>query len=281
MDTKARIGLFAGGLVLVGMVAYVMMPRAAAPKADEATASTDTATASNDFAAAAPTTRPAATQPVAIADPFAAPAATPADTAGMPTPGAAVAAVPAVDANDAWARALDTGSAQTHTGGSLAASSSILAAASTLTTPAAGGQSVSPSQKTYKVAAGDSPVSISTKVYGSAKYASQIMAANPGVNAKRLKIGQELKMPDIAGETPKVSSASIDHTDPLPAVAAAKTSEKTYKVQSGDTLTKISAKLFGKGDLWQKLYAANKSKIGSDPTHLRAGMVLQIPDNIQ
>lgn len=278
MDTKARIGLFAGGLVLVGMVAYVMMPRASAPKTDEATASTDTATASNDFAAAAPTTRPASTQPVASADPFA-PVATPAHVGTTPAP--APVAVAAVDANDAWARALDTGSTQTHSGGSLAASSSALPAASTLSTPAVGG-SVSPSQKTYKVAAGDSPVSISTKVYGSAKYANQIMAANPSANAKHLKIGTELKMPDIAGETPtKVSSASTDHADPLPAAAAAKTSEKTYKVQSGDTLTKISAKLFGKGDLWQKLYAANKSKIGADPTHLRAGMVLQIPDNIQ
>lgn len=281
MDTKARIGLFAGGLVLVGMVAYVMMPRATAPKADEATAPTDTATASTDFAAAAPTTRPAATQPVALTDPFAAPALTPANSVTTPAPAPARAnAVAAVDANDAWARALDTGSTQTHSGGSLAANSSALAAGGTMTTPVAG-QSVSPSQKTYKVEVGDSPVSISTKVYGSAKYASQIMAANPSVNAKHLKIGQELKMPDIAGETPKVSSASIDHTDPLPTAAAAKTSEKTYKVQAGDTLTKISAKLFGKGDLWKKLYAANKSKIGADPTHLRAGMVLQIPDNIQ
>ena len=106
------------------------------------------------------------------------------------------------------------------------------------------------------------------------------MAANPGVDARRMKIGQELKMPDIGGETPKVSSASIDHTDPLPAAAAA-TGQKTYKVQAGDTLTKISAKLYGKGDMWKKLYAANKSKIGADPTRLRAGTVLQVPDSVQ
>lgn len=272
MDTKARIGLFAGGLVLVGMVAYVMMPRAAAPQTDGAT---DATPATGDFAAAAPTTRPAATQPVAVSDPFAAPAVTTLTPGAAPAPGTAVAAVPAVDANDAWARALDTGSAQPHSGGSLTGSSSLLAAANTVSAPAAG-----VSQKTYKVAAGDSPASISTKVYGNAKYASKIMAANPSVNAKRLKVGQELKLPDIAAETTTVASASADHTDALPA-AAASAGQKTYKVQSGDTLTKISTKLFGKGDLWKKLYAANKSKIGADPTHLRAGMVLQIPDNVQ
>jgi nucleoid-associated protein YgaU len=267
MDTKARIGLFAGGLVLVGMVAYVMMPRAAAPPTE---AATDATTFSGEYAAAGPTTKPATTQPVAITDPFAAPATATNTAAATP-----VAAVPAVDTNDAWARALDTGSAQTHSGGSLSQTSSLLAEAGTLGTP-----TTAPSQKTYKIQSGDSPVSISTKVYGSAKYASQILAANPGVDARRLKIGQELKMSDIGGETPKVTSASRDHTDPLP-TAAATVSQKTYKVQSGDTLTRISTKLYGKGDMWKKIYAANKSKIGSDPTHLRAGMVLQLPDNVQ
>jgi nucleoid-associated protein YgaU len=278
MDTKSRIGLFAGGLVLVGMVAYVMMPRA--PQTDGVTVSTDSSSATGDLAAAAPTTRPATTQPVAIADPFATPEATSASPGAAPAPKFQVAAV---DANDAWARALDTGSTQSHSG-NLSKISSLTPETSTLTTPVVGHKSLSatPSQKTYKVESGDSPVSISTKVYGNGKYASKILDANPGINPKHLKIGQELKLPDVAAETPTFSSssASLDHTDPLP-TAAATANQKTYKVQSGDTLTKIATRLYGKGDMWKKLYAANKGKIGSDPTHLRAGIVLQIPDNIQ
>ena len=73
-------------------------------------------------------------------------------------------------------------------------------------------------------------------MFGSGKYANRIMAANPGVNAKRLKIGQELNLPDInatsAAETSTLASADRDHTDAVTASPAG----KTYKVQAGDSL---------------------------------------------
>jgi nucleoid-associated protein YgaU len=286
MDTKARIGLFVGGLVLVGMVAYVMMPRSAEPKADDALTAAQTPSDSVDYAAA-PSTQPApATQPIAITDPFAAPAPTPAmadagtgasvSTLGQPSPAPEQTAAQPTSGDDAWGRALDGGTTQTRSvGGSLSSHSSLLAEAGTLSTPA--------SPKTYKVEAGDSPFTISQKLFGDGKYASKIMAANPGVNARRLKVGQELTIPDItAKETAPGSSVAgtADHTDPVP-VAGASASAKTYKVQAGDTLSGISSKLYGKSSMWKQLYAANKSKIGADPTRLRAGMVLQVPDNVQ
>ena len=52
---------------------------------------------------------------------------------------------------------------------------------------------------------------------------------------------------------------------------------KTYKVQAGDTLRKISTKMYGTADNWEKIYAANKTAIGSDPSKLKAGSTLQIP----
>lgn len=283
MDTKARIGLFVGGLVLVGMVAYVMMPRST----DAKTEGTDLAGSSGVDYAAGPSTQPTAatTQPVAI-DPFAAPATTALDIAPAPADaGATATATPApADNNDVWARALETNTTQTRTGGSMMSQSSMFQAGQVpQTTTLAGAETPKSAVKTYKVEAGDSPFTIAQKLYGDGKYASRIMAANPKVNAKRLKIGQELTIPDLnsseAAATPVARPETVTTARPTATVATA--SAKTYKVQAGDTLTRISTKVYGKSGMWKQLYAANKTKIGSDPTNLRAGMVLQVPENVQ
>lgn len=50
--------------------------------------------------------------------------------------------------------------------------------------------------------------------------------------------------------------------------------QKTYTVQSGDTLSGIGAKF---GIEWKKIYEANKSIIGSNPNVIRAGQTFTIP----
>ena len=73
MDTKARVGLFVGGLVLVGMVAWILMPGSKPADKDQVAVNTDTAQ-NNAEPASQPATAPAgdifaggpaATQPVA------------------------------------------------------------------------------------------------------------------------------------------------------------------------------------------------------------------------
>ena len=51
---------------------------------------------------------------------------------------------------------------------------------------------------------------------------------------------------------------------------------KTYTVQRGDTLQKISQKIYGTTKSWQKIFDANKSKL-KKPDMIVVGMVLQIP----
>lgn len=51
----------------------------------------------------------------------------------------------------------------------------------------------------------------------------------------------------------------------------------TYTVVSGDTLSKISQKLFGTTANWRALYDNNVSVIGANPDLIRVGQVLQIP----
>lgn len=54
---------------------------------------------------------------------------------------------------------------------------------------------------------------------------------------------------------------------------------QTYVVQPGDFLSAIAQKFYGDGSeqSWRKIYDANRSVIGADPTQLQVGMVLTIP----
>ncbi|WP_339273710.1 LysM peptidoglycan-binding domain-containing protein [Paenibacillus sp. FSL W8-0426] len=51
----------------------------------------------------------------------------------------------------------------------------------------------------------------------------------------------------------------------------------SYTVKSGDSLFKIAAKVYGKGDRWREIYAKNKAIIGNDPNRLKPGQKLVIP----
>lgn len=51
---------------------------------------------------------------------------------------------------------------------------------------------------------------------------------------------------------------------------------KTYRVQVGDTLSKISQRMYGDSSLWLRIYNANRDKLG-DKDDLRVGQQLAIP----
>ncbi|MBD2527703.1 aromatic ring-hydroxylating dioxygenase subunit alpha [Nostoc sp. FACHB-133] len=55
---------------------------------------------------------------------------------------------------------------------------------------------------------------------------------------------------------------------------------KTYIVQSGDTLFSIAQKIYGDSNQWLKIYQVNQSVIGSNSTQLTTGMVLLLPKDL-
>lgn len=59
-----------------------------------------------------------------------------------------------------------------------------------------------------------------------------------------------------------------------PAPAGAPT--RTYEVKSGDSLSKISQKMYGDGNQWRKIYEANRDQI-KDPDVIHPGQKLIIP----
>jgi nucleoid-associated protein YgaU len=50
-----------------------------------------------------------------------------------------------------------------------------------------------------------------------------------------------------------------------------------YRVVSGDSLYRISMRLYGSGEEADHLYDLNKEKIGPDKGKLKLGMILKIP----
>lgn len=60
---------------------------------------------------------------------------------------------------------------------------------------------------------------------------------------------------------------------PIPAAPAL----KTYTVQPGDTLSKISKEFLGNATSYMKIFDANKDQL-TDPNLIKVGQVLKIPD---
>jgi len=101
-----------------------------------------------------------------------------------------------------------------------------------------------------------------------------IRASAPTAELKD-KIWNQIKLvdPNYADLT-----AEIDAPPPQAAAATAtgETAARTYHVQPGDNLSKISKQFYGDANKYMKIFEANKDKM-SDPDHLKAGTDLIIP----
>lgn len=117
--------------------------------------------------------------------------------------------------------------------------------------PSAGG--------TYTVRAGDT-LSRIAQANGTSWRA--LYAANRSVigsDPARIRIGQQLRLGSAAPAAP--------------AAPAKAPSAGGYTVRAGDTLSGIAR---ANGTTWQKLYAANRSVVGSDPGLIRIGQQLRL-----
>jgi LysM repeat protein len=114
----------------------------------------------------------------------------------------------------------------------------------------------------YTVIKGDTFASIAKK---SGVTTKSIQDANPGVDARRLKIGQKLHLPATS------SAPNVSATPGMTPMADANAGgEQTYKVKSGDTLTSI-AKHF------HVTVKAIESANNLNTTRITVGKVLKVP----
>lgn len=81
-----------------------------------------------------------------------------------------------------------------------------------------------------------------------------------------------------ATATPEPSQPSAPKASSKPKnTPSTPASKRTYTVQKGDTLSKISLKFYGSSNKWKKIADANKEKLGNSQV-LKSGMTLTIPE---
>jgi ABC-type amino acid transport substrate-binding protein/phage tail protein X len=82
-----------------------------------------------------------------------------------------------------------------------------------------------------------------------------------------------------AAETARAEPAASSAPADVGPSAGAGEMVDTYVVQPGDTLSKIARKYYGDAwaTSWQRIYEANRDVIGNDPSRLKVGMALDIP----
>jgi len=101
-----------------------------------------------------------------------------------------------------------------------------------------------------------------------------IRASAPTADLKN-RVWDQIKLVD-----PSFSDLIADIQSPAAAAAAAGTSStpaaRTYTVQPGDSLSKISKQVYGNASMYMKIFEANKDKL-DDPDKIRPGMDLRIP----
>ena len=90
------------------------------------------------------------------------------------------------------------------------------------------------------------------------------------------KVWDQIKLAD-----PTFSDLTADIQAPAAAAAAAAasgptTTARTYTVQPGDSLSKISKEFYGNASQYMKIFEANRDKL-ADPDKIKAGMELVIP----
>ena len=118
---------------------------------------------------------------------------------------------------------------------------------------------------TYTIAAGDSLWKIAVRFYGSGSYWQKIFNDNADVisNPDQIYAGQQIVI-------------YLEREGGAAQEGAGNETGRTYVVESGDTLWKISEKVYGRGWSWRRIYQANEDII-SEPGNIYAGQVIKIP----
>lgn len=119
---------------------------------------------------------------------------------------------------------------------------------------------------TYTIRRGDTFSGIAERFYGHERHWHAIAEHNPGVDPNRIRVGQEIDLPDPAdlGIEPIPDDGTV-----------------LYTVRARDTLASIAQEHYGSRDAWRDIYDANRERIGDDPDRIREGMELRIPPATQ
>ncbi len=138
---------------------------------------------------------------------------------------------------------------------------------------------------THVVQKGETLAKIAAVAYGNSNYYPHILRANPGIDPARLKPGMTINLPaadDVVAKTPPpTKTVAAPETPAKPTVLASNEPldpKSQYRVEAGDSLFRISMKLYGTGTMVDKIYDMNKEAIGADRAKLKLHSVLKLPE---
>ena len=120
-----------------------------------------------------------------------------------------------------------------------------------------------PTATEYKIVHGDTLAALAKKFHVSRKALEE---ANPGVQPTKLKVGQTIHIPASAATETTAGTG----TTAAPGTGSETSTEQTYAVKSGDTLTKIASEF---GTTVKALRGANDLKT----TKIKVGQKLKVP----
>ncbi len=125
----------------------------------------------------------------------------------------------------------------------------------------------------YIVRKNDTLASISRRIYGSERMIHALERANPGLDPRRMRIGQRIRLPHHGRTAMTGTSHRVRHHT----YASSSRGGRTYVVRAGEDLSGIARRFYGNPGLWRRIYNANRRIIGSSPNKLRAGERIVIP----
>jgi nucleoid-associated protein YgaU len=133
--------------------------------------------------------------------------------------------------------------------------------------------------RSHQIQQGETLSSIAMAAYGSPNFYPAILRANPKLNPRRMKPGMTIVLPDVSEVKHDAAAPSAAHSTAPEAHQAAATADgsRQYKVQPGDSLYRISMKLYGNSKMQDKIYELNRTTIGPSKERVRVGMVLKLP----
>jgi LysM repeat protein len=131
-------------------------------------------------------------------------------------------------------------------------------------------------KQVYIVKENESYWTISKRLFGTGRYYSDILKANPDVNPKKLRPGQRIAIPDMPGaELRRELLAKPEELKPKkPRVLLAQ--DVIHVVKPGETLESISKKYYDYRSKWKHIFDANRDRI-KDPKKLMPETEIVVP----
>jgi len=131
----------------------------------------------------------------------------------------------------------------------------------------------------HRVQSGDTLAGLAVEYYGSERYTQFLIDANKQLaNPNHLKIGDMVNIPPAPRPTAAATPASTSASPGSGTTRTGSAGQRTYTVQSGDSFYAIARDQLGDANRWKELFELNRGVVGGEPTALRVGQVLVLPN---